>query len=279
MRNIEKPKFDSIDVLKLCISKIKDVDLKERLTNIEVELKNAVDEFEDKAPNLLLHTIKKHSKVNGNVSKDEMVKVYDQRMVNAESPGRTIYNQLMKSAKYGLCPLCGHRIVNTLDHYLPKTVFPIYSVVPINIVPACSACNRTKFSITATCPDNEFIHPYYDDLESEEWLCAEVIQSKPISIRFYVSKPDKWDQILFNRVKNHLELLELNYLYSTHSAVELISIESLIKEIYRTGGSHAVKDHLNSCYKSKVAVSLNWWQTVFYKALFDSEWYHQLNWS
>lgn len=42
------------------------------------------------------------------------------------------------------CHYCGINMVDTFDHYLPKSLFPEYSVMPINLFPCCAQCNRKK---------------------------------------------------------------------------------------------------------------------------------------
>lgn len=47
-----------------------------------------------------------------------------------------------------LCPFCGVSPVNTeemmeYDHYLPKSIYPLYAVNLKNLVPTCKVCNQT----------------------------------------------------------------------------------------------------------------------------------------
>ena len=73
-----------------------------------------------------------------------MVRVYDGRMAAQGSPGRTIYDAIKLASPNGLCPLCGQRVVATLDHYLPKSRYAALAVNPANLIPACSDCNKAK---------------------------------------------------------------------------------------------------------------------------------------
>lgn len=62
------------------------------------------------------------------------------------------------------CPLCGSQTTNSLDHLLPRIVYPEFSIMRANLVPACSHCNsaskRNKHR-GAAAPER-FIHPYFD---------------------------------------------------------------------------------------------------------------------
>jgi len=63
-----------------------------------------------------------------------------------------------------LCPACGEPgAPNTLDHYLPKGVYPHFSVTPANLFPMCDACQAEKLEKTGDANNPRFfIHPYFD---------------------------------------------------------------------------------------------------------------------
>ena len=66
------------------------------------------------------------------------------------------------------CPICEQNRPNmTIDHVLPKSKFSQYTVTPVNLVPMCLDCNKSK-------GDSEiFFHPYYQDfskLDGVEFL-------------------------------------------------------------------------------------------------------------
>ena len=105
-----------------------------------------------------------------------MIKVYTNRMAKEGAPGRPVYNALKLAARR--CPLCGHRDVSTLDHYLPKTAFPLLCVTPSNLVPACSDCNKVKSDALPATAADQTLHPYFDDADQDAWLKAEVVQAR-----------------------------------------------------------------------------------------------------
>lgn len=66
-----------------------------------------------------------------------------------------------------LCPFCGNPIKpDTLDHFIPKDLWPEYSIFPNNLVPQCRKCAPIKGS-NYFCVEGgaaKFIHPIYSDL-------------------------------------------------------------------------------------------------------------------
>lgn len=75
------------------------------------------------------------------------------------------------------------------------------AVVPYNLIPCCSDCNKAK---QAEAPDSwelETIHSYHDMLDDAVWIKAEVIEEEPVAFRFYVCRPDTWTNEKYNREK------------------------------------------------------------------------------
>ena len=78
------------------------------------------------------------SELPNDVSKEDLTSVYTQKFADKNGPGRKYYDAIKGQAARGVCPICGVRIVNTLDHYLPKTKVPTLSVTPTNLIPYCN---------------------------------------------------------------------------------------------------------------------------------------------
>lgn len=62
------------------------------------------------------------------------------------------------------CPLCGSQAPSSVDHLLPKAVYPEFSVMRANLVPACAHCNSGSKGNKHRGPvaPARFIHPYFD---------------------------------------------------------------------------------------------------------------------
>ena len=87
-----------------------------------------------------------------------------------------------------------------------QTVFPTLVVSPLNLIAACSNCNKIKGDSTFNSMSEATIHPYFDDIDTDIWLFANILQGDDISSNFFVSKPHSWSELLYSRVKNHLIL-------------------------------------------------------------------------
>ncbi|OLS34185.1 hypothetical protein BTR22_19035 [Alkalihalophilus pseudofirmus] len=273
MRKLKKPAENTNKIYQLCISRVKNKDLKERLLRCENKVVKAAIEYEEKVVKAQLHKIKNGNILEGLVTIDEMNKVYTSRMVPKRSPGRPVYEKILSAPSHGICPLCGQRTVTTLDHHLPKAEYPALSVVPINLVPSCKDCNTIKLGDIPNSSDVETIHPYFDDIEKDKWLYGQVNYEKSVFLTFKVQSPPEWSSTLGKRVENHFEKFELNELYSSHAAVELANIRYLLKQIHKEAGSEQVHSFLIKSAESREASHLNSWQSAMYRALAKSEWF------
>lgn len=66
----------------------------------------------------------------------------------------------------GSCPFCGSLGIGSVDHFLPKDVFPEFSIYSLNLIPACSFCNSDEKGTIymGDNPPTRFIHPYFDKI-------------------------------------------------------------------------------------------------------------------
>ncbi|MFY0584338.1 HNH endonuclease [Cystobacter fuscus] len=189
MRKISKPPQASGAVFLQCVSGVATPDLKRRLTSVKTDIETAAAAYELAAANGNLHMLPVSVGVAGTVTKEEMSALYTVKMAKANSPGRPVYDKLMLLAPRGVCPLCGVNKASTLDHHLPKALFSPLAVAPTNLIPACRDCNITKRTSRPTTAGDQTFHPYFDDFGTDRWLYADVVESSPPAVRFFVQPP------------------------------------------------------------------------------------------
>lgn len=272
MRRLPTPTYNSGDVFIDCIDVVRNANLKARLVAIRSLIVEAAEELEKKVTTGQLHTIIRETIVNGNVTSSELQSVYD-RMVRKDTLGRKIYDKLIIAPPLGICPLCSHREVTQIDHYLPKSEYPRLSVVPINLVPSCSDCNKLKLINFPTTPEEETLHPYFDNIENDVWLTATIIHSNPVSFQFQVIPPANWGQLLSDRVRFHFDSLALNKLYSTQAAVELVQINHTLINLHAVSAEAGVRQYLLESATSRSHANLNSWQAAMYNAMAADNWF------
>jgi hypothetical protein len=83
--------------------------------------------------------------------------------------------KLRESGKNKSCPVCGSLAGATIDHYLPRGIYPEYSVYTWNLIPACFDCNTHHNDTYAGAGVNDrMIHPYYDGFVVQRLLSVEI---------------------------------------------------------------------------------------------------------
>jgi hypothetical protein len=283
MQKVAVPVETINDVFTKCIGNIDVVDLKDRLTLAKSLLENASEEFKTKIASHDLYTIGRNKSTKKNDSFDvsgekitfnELKSLYTDFFVPSKyTETRSIYDQIIFSAPNRKCPLCGHRIATTIDHYLPKAYYPFLSITPLNLVPSCKDCNTGKLFSYPTRPEDETLHPYFDNVENDLWLHAKVLPFTPPVIKYFVKAPSQWDGLLAARVDSHFTAFKLNELYSIEAAEELANIHYQLSEEFKRKGAAGVKYLLIDASKSKSKNRTNSWQSALYKAIASDDWF------
>lgn len=273
MKKINKPSFEPAEVFRICISGIETEDLATRLESISEDIETAEIDYENAAASGQLAELQSESSVAGRVSSTEMKSLYKTRLAARKCRARFIYDQIKMSAANQICPLCNHRVVSTLDHHLPQAKFPSFSVAPVNLVPSCFDCNREKHTFIAASTNEEIGHPYFDDFSSDGWLSAEVLQTSPLTIRFYTKPPAHWPVQKKIKIENHFQKLKLGQLYKIHAATELVEMRAAFVAQQSNGGVAALQVYLLELANSKRQADLNSWRSALYTALSEDVWF------
>lgn len=275
MWSVDQPDFEAEATFTKCISRIRDAELKGRLTYIGPNITAAADEYVDHAEAEDLHLVPQSNDVAGLVTKDEMIAVYNVRMVGTTSPGRSIYTAIKLLPEHDRCPFCGHRDVTTLDHVLPKTLYPALAVAPLNLVGCCRDCNTSKRDVAPTCASDMPLHPYFDDLSGHTWLRADVVARDPCAVLFRVSCNHHWSDELCARLDLQFRTLGLAKLYSQQAAREMSAVRRNLIRIFESSddGAEAVREELDHQWQSRRDDRRNSWQTAMYCALSKNDWY------
>jgi hypothetical protein len=122
--------------------------------------------------------------------------------------------------------------------------------------------------------DGQSIHPYYDtELISDQWLFAEVIAGRPLTIRFFAAPPANWSPVNQARVKSHFLTLGLQKRFSIEAADELASVRDTIMQHSARFGAAQVRADLLATVADRYEAHKNSWQTALHQALGNSDWY------
>lgn len=270
MKHITKTELTIEEVLNACVSNLTNAQVRnELLDNIKI-FKEHDELFEEKINSLELYTIEQDIQISNIANASVLKKLYNDKLSKKGQLARELYDQILFSAPNEKCPYCNQRIADTLDHFLPKANFPIYSISPINLLPACTQCNKGK---TNSIPENsgeQTLHPYFDNIEDLEWLECEIENLPDIIFNFKSKNILESDNIINERIQNHFDFYNLNDLYKSNASSEFANIKLQITNLFNNKGSEELQDFLFEAFQSRKEADINSWQTAFYRALYEN---------
>ncbi|MCX5000891.1 hypothetical protein [Streptomyces longwoodensis] len=274
MRWPDRPQATVTQALTACTAGMQDHVEKQRLEGLLTQMQIAEASYLRCVGGTDLHALNTSPDLlKGQQPKDKeaLVRAYDQGLVGRKD-GRALYDSIMAAAPHGECPLCGTGEVDTLDHYMPKTVFPLCSIMPINLVPACMHCNHGKGAALAGSPDTQPLHPYVDQLGYERWLVADVLPTIPASVRFRVQARADWPPSLAARVRHHFDSYNLSLRYGQKAGRHLAGSRRDHARLLALGPD-ILRHALEEDAESWALTDPNAWETALYFGLASSEWY------
>lgn len=285
MIRLNEPEYNCEETVDECLNGITgNPDLRQKLADSKPELLTVGEHYTEAAITGELHTIEPINNTAefpdpvavNTLIKSDLIKICDQYLVAQKKPARKIYDALLNAAKER-CPFCGGiGTPRNLDHFLPKTHFPQFAILPYNLVPACRDCNMDgKAQAYATNAEDQIIQPYIDDDKffSEQWIYASynlAPNGSPGEFEYFVVPPNTWSGIERQRVQKHFEDFNIAKRYATKAAEQLGTILTQINFLRQLGigDQEIITDFLQLGIDT--APFINHWQHAMYQALIDS---------
>jgi 5-methylcytosine-specific restriction endonuclease McrA len=271
MRKLPSPTYNLKTILKLCADSLQNKELSNRILNSIDTLSSAEATYKLRGQTNDLYTIAATQSVGEWVTRREMETLYTQTFARKGGPTRDIYDAIRASSPGRICPLCNQRTVSTLDHHLAKAEHANFAITPINLVPACKDCNTDSGARKPTAKGEQTLHPYFDSVDDEIWLTAQLIPGTPPSLIFSANPPAHWTADIQAIVKNHFKVFGLGELYTIHAAGELVNIYFDIES--KPWTPNTLKAHLEEQAKNRRKLVRNSWQAAVYEGLATSDWF------
>ncbi|RRW54959.1 HNH endonuclease [Pseudomonas moraviensis] len=273
MKKLRPPAMHAIDTVHACVAGITIPERAQALTEALPTIQRCEAEYLELGPPGQLYRILPSPGVTPVIDAALMSVIYKNHFARQGSPSRALYDRIRMAPEFSLCPLCGQRIVTTVDHYLPQSRFPTLNLTPANLIPACSDCNKRKLATVPARAEDQTLHPYFDDLGNERWLIADIQPSTPPTVSFDIRAARAWDEVLTARVRNHFSVMGLAELYVAQAASELADMSYGLEGIGATAGPVGVRQHLDVQFRSCQARDPNSWKTALYEGLRNSDWF------
>ncbi|OZD11052.1 HNH endonuclease [Rhodococcus sp. 06-156-3C] len=152
------------------------------------------------------------------------------RLMDSGRPLDGIRMDVIQSAFLALCWMCEAATAITVDHFLPKSRFPEFSILYFNLLPVCSECNNNKRDRIFS-PKIRFGHPYVtqDLVEELPWLdCVVGIQDSEVTIKFRILKSADY----FDELQDAFTALKLERRYQ---ALAIQEVYNIVDEVNNLG--------------------------------------------
>lgn len=266
MYHLQLPAHQIVDLYPNCVNRTDNEVLRLSLMAESERVFSRSATYHELAQILQLHRIQEEGAIH--VSNADLGNLYDRVLVNGGE--YHVYRSIRRNCHFGRCPLCAQRDVRTLDHYLPKSSFPEFAVLPMNLVPCCFDCNHAKWSHSPTALEDQLFHPYFDNWDHLEIIRASIETAEIVYAEFFVDTEHLPDPIA-QRAALHFKKLGLASLYSDNASVELVQRREDFWMTFDSGGPDALRMELLREAQSRRAPFPNAWQPTLYRALADSD--------
>lgn len=170
------------------------------------------------------------------------------------------------------CPMCSISRASSIDHYLPRSLYPEFSILVENLIPVCDRCNLLKGSRCTTVGNGTFFHAYFDDPHRTVVLTAEIRIGHSVGVSYNICREGGVDPSLVEIFESHLSILDLYKEFGSQAATALMDGVGSF-ELAFDGGSPAGLHRFLTREAKNYGDSwgLNSWQAALYRAAAASE--------
>lgn len=188
--------------------------------------------------------------IKGTTVRNMIEKIFDY-----ESFSRKHAYDLTAKLNLKICPYCNREYIHTvidnngnkiarpeLDHYFPKSKYPMFALSFYNLIPSGHICNSSVKG-TSDLNLNDHLHPYIDE-DKDFKFCLDCVFDSRVNIDNLSITIDKKD-ILNPKIRNTLSFFKIEELYQFHN-----NIADEICELYRNYPPERVDDIVEIINKS-----------------------------
>jgi hypothetical protein len=271
MRNLNAFPVDCFSVFSQALSRKQDPDLRARLSAITASIQIEYDLYQNQFNSNTLEALL----VNPIFEpyKEDLLSLYSFDSATMRNARKVIEANQSECVRY-TCPYCGLDSTGCLDHYLPKTIFPIFCVNPINLIPACPTCNGPKSQIWLSNGSRVFLNPYLDILPNVQYLFVDVGTEPNGDMNFVFSlrNINGIDGNLFGRLEVHFEKLYLLDRMRRAATGYVTEFLNGIKRHLNKGLTWAeiTRDVADKVSDDRAAYGANYWKSALETGLINS---------
>lgn len=206
----------------------------------------------------------------------DLYKLYDSTSQDTEK-----IKNAVKSISSIKCPYCGIEKPSHIDHFLPRSIFPEFSMYTPNLIYVCSTCNSIYKGDKIVNEEGErkYFNPYFDEyIEELVFLQCKIEVENGIypNFKFYIDDLSETHNYEFTVIKNHFESMNLNFRYIEQISKEEFRrfknryIEKTIKQ-FKDVTLDKLKNDIEEKLDELYDLNENNWEKVFWNSLKDCD--------
>lgn len=181
------------------------------------------------------------------------------------------------------CPYCGilRQSPSALDHFLPRSIFPEYSILSNNLIYICETCNNRahKGSLINDADGKRiFLNPYTDkEIATNSFISCSIRTDNLIVLSTFTINKTILDvnESLYHIACNHMQKLKLNDRYSSLVENDLLqkfrnkftnlNIETRARHYKNDITLKSILSFVDDKIEECDASDLNNWEIIFWK--------------
>lgn len=262
-KNYDEKEFDSLTNEKSRI-KADIINIKKRFQDFEVN--------KYKLENLKQQYIKPKKCKNIDDLRCDLYKLYDSTNYK--------FKEEIQKISGDICPYCGIDRPSHLDHFIPRSKFPEFSIYSPNLIYVCSICN-SKYKgekILNSKGERIFFNPYFDNfIETIQFLkCRIIVNDIYPKFEFYIEDLSKTSSYEYTIMKNHFEAMNLKINYMNQIVNQKFKkfknrYVNLKERTYYEISLEQIKNYIEETLREYQEENINNWEKVFWESLKESE--------
>lgn len=197
-----------------------------------------------------------------------------QTLINLYSPKihQIPYEILYEMRKnHGLlcCPCCGEDgAPGTLDHYLPKDIFPEFSVCLANLTPMCNRCQEEKSTEYLTSSNKKaYIHPYFDRV-IDSYFDVDIIP--PYNTPTFEVRIVRGEPHIMRLLISHVIGINFQNRFKEFCRSKHIHLLRLMLKRREQNMPYTVEQLINFYLMPELEKSLNAWPVIYYQSVLNN---------
>lgn len=246
---------------------------KTRLKNLKVTIENCYTSYINNFNTILLY----NSPLLSDEEKGDLKHCYNNKTIRLNTLKTDIKNQTIKIFKEKLCPYCLVNTPTTYDHYLPKEEYPEFSILPNNLIMACTECNQKKNDYWKynNNQSRAILHFYHDIIPDTQFLFANLTYIKGnVPIIKYSTNYNLLPTYIRPIIEGHFNRLDLLAKYSDHLDHVLTELMDRRAEegYFRSLTTPQIISLLqNISIQLKNRLGNNYWKAIAYDAIIRNQ--------